>query len=609
MKHFTLHNPRDEIRLYRRRIVVIGVLMVILLFALIVRLGYLQIIQHKYYLTLSKQNLLSVAPIDPSRGLVYDRSGTLLAGNTPVFSLEVIPDTVKHLNVQLAALSQIIELSSADLDEFNKQMGQNRKFNPVPLKVKLTDQEMSAFAVNQYRFPGFFIQAHLIRDYPFGALMEPILGYVGRINTKELATVDPTNYSASNYIGKEGVEKFDETLLHGTVGIQQVETSAAGQVVRSRESREAVAGQNLYLTIDSKLEADAEKALKGYAGAVVAIDPRNGEVLALVSTPSFDPNLFVTGISSKDYKLLRTNPGRPLYNRALQGEFAPGSTVKPFYAIGALASGLLTPSTHIFDPGMFKLPDTTHIYHDWKREGHGWVNVSDAITQSCDVFFFHLAQRIGIEQMGETLKLFGFGQPTNIDTDTELAGLVPSPEWKEKARHAEWYPGDTISAGIGQSYILTTPIQLATAAMRLVDHGGGFVPHLLLKTETPAGVTDVKDPVPLTPLDFPQKYFDLVLEAMRGVVSNPLGTGYKAGHTAKYTYGGKSGTAQVFSLQKGQKDNANNLPLKLRDHSWFVSFTPAQDPTLVMVVFLEHGGEGKASFITRQILDSYETTN
>lgn len=609
MKHFTLHNPRDEIRLYRRRIVVIGMLMVFLLLALIIRLGYLQIVQHKYYLTLSKQNLLSVAPVDPSRGLIYDRAGTLLAGNTPVFSLEAVPDKIKHLNAKLHELSQIIDLSPADLDEFTKQLGQDRKFNPVPLKVKLTDQEMSAFAVNQYRFPGFMIQAHLIRDYPLGALMEPVLGYVGRINAKELASVDTTNYSASNYIGKDGVEKYDEKLLHGLVGIQQIETSAAGQVVRSHESREAVAGDNVYLTIDSKLEADAEKALTGYAGAVVAIDPRNGEVLALVSTPSFDPNPFVTGISSKAYAALRDDPGRPLFNRALQGEFAPGSTVKPFYAMGALASGLLLPTYHIFDPGSFTLEGSSHIYHDWKRGGHGWVDVSDAITESCDVFFYKLAQHVGIDSMDETLKLFGFGSPTHIDTDTELTGLVPTPAWKEKIKHAEWYPGDTISAGIGQGYILATPVQLATAAMRLVDRGGGFVPHLLLKTETPAGVVTVENPVPLTPLNLPQKDFDLVLNAMRGVVSNPLGTGYEAGHTAKYTYGGKSGTAQVFSLQKGQQDKAGLLPKKLRDHSWFVSFAPGHNPSLVMVVFLEHGGEGKASFITRQILDSYETTN
>ncbi|MDX2164589.1 MAG: penicillin-binding protein 2 [Gammaproteobacteria bacterium] len=609
MKHFTLHNPRDEIRHYRHRIVTLGIAMVILLVALILRLGYLQIVQHKYYLTLSKQNLLSVAPIDPSRGLIYDRNGSLLAGNTPVFSLDVIPDKIKHLNSQLVKLREIIDLSTADIDEFNKQLTQNRKFNPIPLKVKLTEAEMSAFAVNQYRFPGFFIQARLIRDYPSAASMEPVLGYVGRINAKELTHVDQTNYSASNYIGKEGVEKYYEKLLHGTVGIQQIETSAAGEVVRSRESRQAVAGDNLYLTIDTKLENSAENALKGYAGAVVAIDPRNGEVLALVSTPSFDPNPFITGISSKAYQTLRNDPSRPLYNRALQGEFPPGSTVKPFYAMGALANHLLSPTYHIFDPGQFLLPNSTHIYHDWKKGGHGWVNVSDAITESCDVFFFKLAQHVGIEEMGNTLKLFGFGQPTNIDTDTELDGLVPSPEWKEKAKHAEWYPGDTISAGIGQGYILTTPLQLATAAMRLVDKGGGFAPHLLLKTETPAGVVVVNPPQPLANLNLPQQDFDIVLNAMRGVVSDPRGTAYQAGHTAKYTFGGKSGTAQVFSLQKGQKDKAGLLPKKLRDHSWFMSFVPAHQPTMVMVVFLEHGGEGKAQFITRQILDSYETAH
>lgn len=607
MKHFTLHNPRDEIRLYRRRIVIIGFSMVILLLALILRLGYLQIVQHKYYLTLSQQNLLTVAPIDPSRGLIYDRTGVLLAGNAPVFSLEVTPDKIKHMNTQLDELGKIIELSPADKDNFNKQLADHRKFNSVPLKIKLSDADMAAFAVNQYKFPGFFIQARLIRNYTMGPLMEPVLGYVGRINAKELANVDPTNYSASNYIGKEGVEKHDETLLHGTVGIQQIETSAAGEVVRSHESRGAIAGKNLYLTIDSKLQAAALKALAGYNGAVVAIDPRNGEILALVSTPSFDPNLFVTGISSKAYKILREDPSRPLYNRALQGEFPPGSTVKPFYALGALSSNLLSVSYHIFDPGLFQLTNSSHVYHDWdyKRGGHGWVDVSAAITESCDIFFFKLAQHVGIDKMGETLKLFGFGSPTHIDTDTELNGLVPSTVWKQKVKHSAWYPGDTISVGIGQGYMLVTPLQLATAAMRLVTKGHGYVPHLLLKTETPSGEMIQKNPELLPVINLPEKYFDLVLQAMREVVSNPHGTAYQAGHSAQYTFGGKSGTAQVFSLQKGQEDRAGLLPLKLRDHSWFMSFAPSKDPSIVMVVFLEHGGEGKAQFITRQILDSY----
>lgn len=606
MKHFTLHNPRDEIRHYRHRIVILGVVMVILLVVLIARLAYLQVAEHKYYLTLSKQNLLTVAPIDPSRGLIYDRDGSLIAGNTPVFSLDVVPDKIPHLKTQLAKLAQIIALSPSDMDEFNKQLTQSRKFNPLPLKVKLTEQEMSTFAVNQYRFPGFFIQARLIRDYPHGVLMEPVLGYVGRINAKELARVDQTNYSASNYIGKEGVEKYYETLLHGTVGIQQIETSAAGEVVRSRESRQAIAGDNLYLTVDSKLETIVENALTGYSGAVVAIDPRNGEVLALVSKPSFDPNPFVTGISSKAYQALRNDPGRPLYNRALQGEFPPGSTIKPFFAMGALANHFITPGYHLFDTGIFSLPNSTHVFHDWKKGGHGWVDVSDAITESCDVFFYHLAQRVGIGQMDNTLELFGFGQPTGIDTDTELKGLVPTPAWKEKVKHEAWWPGDTISAGIGQGYILATPVQLATAAMRLVDRGGGFVPHLLLKRETPEGVVTMNQPQALPDLNLPSKDFDIVLDAMRNVVSSPKGTSYRTGHTAAYTYGGKSGTAQVFSLRKGQKDKAGLLPKKLRDHSWFMSFVPAHHPTMVMVVFLEHGSEGEASLITRKILDAYE---
>jgi penicillin-binding protein 2 len=610
MKRFTVQNPWDEIRQYQRRVIIITVLMILLVGALIVRLVYLQISQHHYYLTLSRQNLLSVSPIDPSRGLIYDRHGILLAGNIPVFSLEVIPDKIKNLKQTLRNLSKIIHLSDSDLQAFHKQLSQHRQFNSVPLKIKLSEKEMAVFALNQYQFPGFFIQAHMVRYYPFGPLMEPVLGYVGRINAEEFAKVDLANYSASNYIGKTGIEKYDETLLHGITGIQQIETSAEGNVIRSQQDRPAVAGQNIYLTIDSKLQAAAREALQDQAGAVVMIDPRNGDVLAFVSQPAFDPNQFVTGISNAAYQILQNNPERPLFNRVLQGEFPPGSTIKLFYALGGLGTGIISTESSFFCPGYFKLPNSTHIYHDWARKfGHGEVDVKRAIIESCDVFFFHLAEKTGIERMGNMLKKFGFGSPTGIDTSVERPGLVPSPEWKKHVHHQPWFPGDTVVMGIGQGYLLVTPIQLATAVMRLVNHGHGYQPHLLLKTESPSGKIAPEAPQKSPLVNIPEEDWDLVLQAMRGVVEDPHGTGYHAGHTAKYTFGGKSGTAQVFGLKGNQTDKANKLPQKLRDHSWFIAFAPADHPTVVLTLFIEHGGEGHATYLARKILDSYFEIN
>jgi len=606
MKRLTVQNPLEEIRQYKKRVIVIIVIMAMLLMALITRLIYLQVNQHFYYLTLSKQNLLSMAPVDPSRGLIYDRNGVLLAGNVPVFSLEMTPSKIHNVKQTVAELSQLIYISPADMQAFDKQMTQLRFFNNVTVKVKLTETEMAIFAVNQYRFPNVYIQAHMVRYYPYGPLLEPVLGYVGRINASELAKVDPANYSASNFIGKSGVEKYYEPLLHGTVGIQQIETSADGNVVRSNQSRPAVAGSNLYLSIDMKLQVAAQQGLDGESGAVVAIDPRNGEILAMVSKPSFDPNQFVTGISNQAYAELQRDPGKPLYNRALQGEFPPGSTIKPLYALEALISGVVTPTYRLFCAGTFQLPGSSHIYHDWvHHRGHGWVSIERAVVVSCDVFFYHLAENSGITRMDDIMTKFGYGQPTGVDTTNERSGLVPSPEWKMRAHHEAWYPGDTVITGIGQGYLLITPLQLANVGMRLVDRGGGYQVHFLMRSVAANGKVTPHIITPLKPIDLPPEDIDLVLRAMREVVSSPGGTGYGSGHDAPYTYGGKSGTAQVFSLKGGTKDTAKALPVKLRDHSWFISFTPANNPTVVMAVFVENGGEGKAPVLTRKILDAY----
>lgn len=607
-KRYTLNNPQQEIDQYKRRITVVSIFVGLLVLILVVRLFYLQIIEHKLYSTLSRQNLLSVAPVEPSRGLIFDRNGVLLASNLPVFSLEVQPNEVHNLKQTLVELSKIIKLTPSDIQAFYRQLNQQRRFDAVPLRVKLTNKEIAAFSVNQYRFPGIFIQAHMLRYYPFGSVMEPVLGYVGRITANELAHVDPTNYSATNDIGKTGVEKQYETLLHGKVGIQQIETNVNGQVIRSNQSKAATAGDNLYLTIDARLQMAATEILKGYAGAVVAIDPRNGQVLALVSTPGFDPNLFVTGISNKDFKALNDDPLHPMFNRALRGTFPPGSTVKPFYALEGLQTKTITPQTSLFDPGYYKLPgDNKHIYHNWKRSGFGWVDVETSIIQSCDTFFYSLAHQLGIDRLDKVLTIFGFGQPTGIDTYSENEGLVPTPAWKMRVHHQPWYQGDTVVTGIGQGYLLVTPLQLANALVTLVNHGQGYKPQVLLKIQTPKGQVQTAPslPRPSIAADFKTSYWDLVLKSMDEVVSDPRGTGYLAGVGATYKFGGKSGTAQVFGLRGNEEDKSHLLPLRLRDDSWFEAFAPAKNPTVVVVVFVEHGGEGKAVFLMRKVLDAY----
>jgi penicillin-binding protein 2 len=608
-KPLTLKDTEGEIRQYQGRVIVVAVLIGILLSVLAVRLVYLQVFQHYYYLTLSKQNLLSVAPIDPSRGLIFDRNGVLLAENIPVFSLDVIPAKVPHLKKTLKVLSKLMNLSSDEIDVFEDQLTQNRKYNSIPLKVKLTDQEIATFAVNRYRFPGVFINAHMVRYYPYKDLLAPVLGYVGRINAQEFAKVDQNNYESNDYIGKTGIEKYNESLLHGNVGIQQIETSATGNVVRSLQNKPPTAGQNLTLSLDIKLQEKVADILKDQNGGAVILDARNGEVLTMVSRPSFDPNLFVMGISQKEYKKLSDDPDKPLFNRILQGEFPSGSTIKPFLGLGALYDGTITPDKEIYDPGFFKLPNHPHIYHDDNRGthkgGHGMVNLEKAIIVSCDTYYFLLAYHMGIDKIDAALQRFGFGAPTGIDTFTERKGLVPSDAWSRRVHHHSWYGGDTISLGIGQSYFLTTPLQLANALMRLINKGHGFQPHFLMKSETPLGVVTPNPLKPMGVIQYPDSYWNLMIKALGEVVSDPRGTGYLTGHTAKYTYGGKSGTAQVFTLKGNQSDKANLLPKNMRDHSWFMAFAPAVDPKIVLVVFLEHGGQANGQKYARRILDAY----
>lgn len=604
-RFLAIKDPGQERALFRRRVFLIATLIGICAVLLIVRLAYLQIYQQTIYTTLAHQNLLNLSPQEPNRGLIYDRNGVLLAENLPVYALMVTPSHVVNLQETLSNLRKIITIDDDDLQQFRRQLKMHRHYQPILLRSRLTEEEVARFSVEQYHFPGVEVRAEMIRHYPMGDAFAPIVGFVGRINQRELSTLDPTNYSATNFVGKTGVEKHYENLLHGTVGYQEQETDAAGQIVRIADGKAPISGQNLYLTIDSRLQLAAQEALTNQAGAVVAIDPRNGEVLAFVSAPSFDPNLFVNGISKKDYQALQQADGQPLYNRALQGQYPPGSTIKPYSALEGLLSGTVTPSYSIYDPGWFQIPGNSRIYHNYHHLSHGTVNIAKAIMVSSDVYFYNLAMKMGIARLNDIMKRFGFGQQTGIDLDGEFKGVAPSPEWKKRSYGKPWYPGDTLTTGIGQGFVLETPLQLANGVTKIANRGQSWVPHVLLKTQAEGDDTfTLIKPVPAAPIQIDAKIWDLVLGAMHNVAMTPGGTAYQYFYNAAYPVAGKTGTAQVFSLKENQKYNARMIPQKLRDNSLFMAFAPADKPRIAIGVIVQNGTTPAAA-VARQLLDFY----
>jgi len=602
-KRLTLKDPRREITIFSQRVMAAAIGVGFLLLLLLTRLIYLQVFQHHWYMTLSQQNQVNLLPIEPKRGLIFDRQGVLLAENIPVFSLQLIPEHIPNLAKAIKALRAIIAISDEDIRQFDRQMKQRRRYEPVSLRLRLTEQEIARFAVDQYRFPGAVVKAQLIRFYPLGAALVPALGYVGRINEKELQQVDPTNYSATHYIGKLGIERSYEGLLHGIVGYQQVETDASGRIIRTLKVTQPISGDNLTVSLDSKLQLAAEKALGDENGAVVAIDPKNGEILVLLSKPSYDPNAFVQGISTVDYQSLQTSSLQPLYNRALRGQYPMASTIKPFIGIEGLESGTVTPDFHLFDPGWYKLPTNAHIYHDWKRTGHGWVNLETALMQSCDTYFYNLAIKLGIQRIDTIMGQFGFGQLTNIDINEELPGLIPSPQWKRRNHGMPWFPGDTLISGIGQGFMLATPLQLAMATATLANHGQGYQPHLVVQRLTPRGQVVILHPVVHPLIAISEPTWQVILSGMRGVAHDPRGTAYYLGHNARYEMAAKSGTSQVFSLKKNQRDVSEYLPQHLRDNSVFIAFAPLTAPKIAIAVVVEHSKS--AGRVAKEIMDAY----
>lgn len=602
-----IKNPHQEIQLVAKRSMIGLLFLCCFILLLLFRLAFLQIQKHHTYVTQSTKNWLDLVPSEPIRGLIYDRHGILLATNVPVFSLDIIPIQVSNLNKTLAELSKIINISQDELQQFKKQLKQHRRFDQIPLKFRLTEEEVAQFSENQYRFSGVKITARLMRYYPFGESFSHVLGYVGRINVKELSEIDPINYSASQYIGKLGIEKFYEKILHGTVGYEEVENDASGKPIRILKETKSIPGKNIYLTIDAKLQLIAEKALQEHRGALVAIEPKTGQVLALVSKPGYDPNNFVKGISHFDYQTLQQSPEKPLFNRALRGLYPFASTIKPYFALAGLQLGLITPDDRIHDPGWFQLSNSTRRYHDDSRYGHGTVNLQKAITSSCDTYFYILANKMGIRYMDAILQQFGFGLLSGIDLGEELPGLVATPEWKLKAKGARWYDGDTINAGIGQGFMQATPLQLATAVATLANRGIRYTPSLLLGSQQPGNTYQTKASSLLPPvqLDNPL-HWEEVIKAMQAVVNSPQGTAYRRfGAKHAYTVAGKTGTAQVIARRGSgeEKDNQWDLPEKLRDHHLFIAFAPVENPQIALAIVAENNDAAVAA--SRIVLDYY----
>ncbi len=609
-KRIAIKDHYQEIKLINQRCISMLVIMILLIILLISRLTYLQLMNHDHFTTLSQKNWLDLVPLEPTRGLIYDRNGVLLAENIPIYSLDIIPNKIINMPKTLSEIAKIIPISDDDIAQFHRELKQHRRFDEVTLKLKLSEEEVARFSEMQYHFPGVKIKARLMRHYPFVNSLSHVLGYVGRINLDELQEIDATNYSATNYIGKLGIEKYYEDELHGSVGYEQAENDASGQALRVLNQIKPIPGKNLYLTLDSKLQTAVEQALQGHRGAVVAIQPATGQILAMVSEPSYDPNLFVTGINNKDFQALQDSPDRPLYNRALRGLYPFGSTIKPFIAMGGLDLGVAEPDATIYDPGWYKLPTSSHIFHDHKRGGHGVINITRAIISSCDTYFFDLAHRLGIQRLDNILTRFGFGQATGVDLEEELIGNVASPTWKRKVKGVSWYEGDTLNSGIGQGFMTVTPLELATGVTVLANHGKRMVPHLLLAEQEPGKALEIQKSTQQTPFDaHDPNNWNIVIRAMQGVLTAPGGTGYHFGKLGPYTVAAKTGTAQnhtikVYNLNMSEDhEDQSKLPEKLRDNSLFIAFAPVENPQIAIAVIVEN--YAAASQVARKILDFY----
>ncbi|WP_416380648.1 penicillin-binding protein 2 [Gilliamella sp. B2772] len=610
-----------ETNLFLRRALFAFVVIILLIFVLLANLADLQISNFSYYSTKSNNNRIEIIPIPPSRGMIYDRNGTPLAINNITYQLNIVPDKTKNLNEQFEQLKKIVDLTDEDIENFQKDRRNYRSHRPVPLKENLTEKQIARFIVDQHRFPFVSIVKIQHRYYPYGASLTHILGYISKINSQDKQRLEEEN-KASNYvatfnIGKMGIERYYEDVLHGTAGNEKVEVNSRGRIVRLLEQHPPQAGEDIYLSINLKLQLYIESLLAGRKASVVAINPNNGEILAMVSSPSYDSNDFVGGISSKKYSELLNDPSKPLFNRALLGAYPPASTVKPFISIAALSEGVVSPKSVVNDPGWWQLPGTERRYRDWLKWGHGHVDVLRAIEESVDTYFYQVAYDMGIDRLNLWMTKFGYGQRTGIDISPseETRAVMPSREWKLKRHKKSWLQGDTIPVGIGQGYWTATPMQMAKALTTLINNGKTYTPHFLLYKKSDIINTNQNQPL-IDPSKYIEKnslvdvnptYWALAKEGMHRVMFGARGTARKVYAGAKYQAAGKSGTAQVYGLKENETYNAHRIPEHLRDHALFIAYAPYDKPKIALAIVLENGGGGSSNggAVARKILDYY----
>lgn len=588
---YTIKDNLVENRLFLNRIAAAFITILLLTSGLVIRLIYLQIAGHEHYATLAKENSIKIEPLVPTRGIIYDRHGKILAENMPSYSLELIPEQISNLDDTLLRLQKLLDIPNEKIEQYHKQRNRQKRFTSTPLLISMSDEEVAKFAVVRPYFPGVDIHARLVRHYPYKELASHVVGYVGRINEAELKTLPIAEYRGSNHVGKIGIEGFYETELHGKAGYAEIETNVQARAINILNEVDPDPGANLYLTLDIDLQKTAYDALDTFNGAVVAIEIKTGGVLVFASRPGFDPNPFVVGITNSAYQALQSSDNQPLYNRALRGLYPPGSAIKPFIGLAGLEYNAISFQHRLFCPGYYQLSNASHRYRDWKKGGHGAVNLNEAITQSCDVYFYTLASMLGIDRMHRFLQQFGFGEKSGIDLVGEKSGLLPSREWKRDQRNQSWYPGETLITGIGQGFLQVSPLQLARATATLANKGNVVTPFLVDKivrmgSATPGPETH-GETIPLKPSNV-----NNIIQGMVNVVHSARGTAKGINKDINYQIAGKTGTAQVFNIKQDAKYNENEIEFKLRDHALFISFAPADDPKIAVVVIVENGGHG-----------------
>ena len=598
------------IYLVHRRIYFTAALVLLITAFILLQIINLQVVQHDHFTTLSKSNHIKILPVVPSRGLIFSSDGVLLADNRPSFTLEIVPERVADVDALIEHLSRLITITPDDIQRFREVKKRTRRFEGIPLRLHLDDEEVALISVNRHLLPGVDVVASLGRYYPLANSLSHTVGYVGMIDEDEFEKLNKSNYRGTSYIGKSGIEKAYEDLLHGHVGYQQVEVNAQGRKIREIYKEPPEPSKDLYLTIDASLQILAAQALTGRRGAIAALDTNSGAVLVSASSPGYDPNLFVDGIDRKIYADLLRSKDTPLLNRTLQGKYPPGSTIKPMLALGGLKLGLREPESETWCPGWYSLRGSTRRYRDWKKEGHGHLDMVNAISQSCDVYFYVLARDMGIDWIHQTLTDFGFGKPTGIDIGGEATGLVPSTQWKREALGQSWYPGETLIAGIGQGATLVTPIQLALATSVIANRGKLVRPYLLSEARDSAtGQQVIRAPahegrqVVYAGIE----EWDVIIHSMQEVVHGKRGTARGSGAGTEYQFAGKTGTAQVVTIGQDEEYDEDEIPEEFRDHALFIAFAPVESPEIALAVIVENGGSGSttAAPIARELLDHY----